>query len=83
MEKPIIIHYDDTVGAIFMGKNEKASLRIEYIDVKDHYIRECIVDGLVEIVFVPFEKNDADILRMLEETHREHSTRSIKENKTI
>ena len=60
LERPITIHCDN-VGAIFMGNNAKASLRTKQIYMRYHFIREYIVDGTVEIVFVPSEKHDADI----------------------
>ena len=37
------------------------SARTKHIDIKYHFIREFIVDGTVEIVFVTSENNDSDI----------------------
>ena len=64
-----------------MGNNAKASLRTKHIDVRYHFIREYIVDGTVEIVFVPSERNDADIFtkNIGKETHKEHSMKFMKE----
>ena len=57
--KGMINQLSNNVGAIFMGNNAKASLWTKHIDVRYHFIREYIVDGTVEIIFVPSENNDA------------------------
>ena len=36
-------------------------MRTKHIDVKYHFIREHVMDGMVEIVFVQSEENDSDI----------------------
>ena len=51
----------NNVGAIFLSNNTKASARTKHIDIRYHFIREHIIDGVVEIVFVRSEENDADI----------------------
>ena len=80
LERPVTIHCDN-VGAIFMGNNAKASLRTKHIDVRYHFIREYIVDGTVEIIFVPSENNDADIFtkNVGKEAHNKHSMKFMKE----
>ena len=60
MKRPIQVNCDN-VGAIFLSHNAKASARTKHIDIRYHFIREHVVDGLVEIVFVRSEENDADI----------------------
>ena len=57
IKHPIVVHCDN-VGAIFLGNNAKQSVRTKYIDVRYHFIRKYIVDGMVETVFVPSEEND-------------------------
>ena len=41
-----------------MGNNTTQSVKTKHIDVRYHFIREFVVDGMVEIVFVPSEEND-------------------------
>ena len=55
IERPVKV-YCDNVGAIFMDNNAKQSVRTKHIDVRYHFIREYVVDGMVEIVFVPSEE---------------------------
>ena len=64
-----------------MGNNAKASLRTKHINVRYHFIREYIVDGTVEIIFVPSENNDADIFtkNVEKETHEKHSMKFMEE----
>ena len=74
VERPIKV-YCDNVGAIFMGNNAKQSARTKHIDVKYHFIREHVVDRMVEIVFIPSEKSDSDIFtkNVSKEPHKTHS----------
>ena len=60
VQQPIIVHVDN-MGAIYMSENEVISSRTKHIDIRRHFIRECIVDGLVKIQFVRSENNTADI----------------------
>ena len=67
--------YHDYVGAIFIDNNAKQSVRTKHIDARYHFIREYIVDGMVEIVFVPSEENGSDIFtkNVPKETYERHS----------
>ena len=60
IEKPIKV-FCDNVGAIYMSNNAKAGARTKHIDVRYHHVREYVVDGVVDIIFVRSEENDADI----------------------
>ena len=80
MKKPVIVHCDN-VGAIFLGNNAKLSARTKHIDVKYHFIREHVVDGTVEIIFIPSEENDADIFtkNVGQEAYEKHSKKFMKD----
>ena len=69
------------MGAIFKGNNAKQSVRTKHIDVKYHFIKEHIVDGVVEIVFVPSEENDSDIFtkNVGKETYKKHADKFMTE----
>ena len=54
--------YVDNVSAIELAKNFSTSGRTKHIDVRFHYIREMIEQGMLELVFVPTNSNTADIL---------------------
>ena len=60
IKKSITVNCEN-VGAIFLANNTKMSAWMKHIDIKYHFIREFIVDGMVEIVFVTSENNDSDI----------------------
>ena len=51
----------DNNGAIFIGSNPIQERRIKHIDVRYHYIRECVENGDVEILRVDTEDNTADM----------------------
>ena len=56
---PITVHCDN-VGAIFLGYNEKNSQRTKHVDIRHHYVRQYVEDGMVKIIFVRSEENSAD-----------------------
>ena len=84
VERPIKV-YCDNVGAIFMGNNAKQSVRTKHINVKYHFIREHVLDGMVEIIFVPSEENDSDIFtkNISKETHKRHLEKFIMDVESI
>ena len=55
-------NYCDNIGAIFMRNNAKQSIWTKHINVRYHFIGEYVVDGMVEIVLIPSEDNNLDIL---------------------
>ena len=59
IELPITIMCDN-VGAILIAHNSKNSGRTKHINIKHHFIRECVIDGTVQIKFDWLEENLAD-----------------------
>jgi hypothetical protein len=53
--------YADNQGCIFIGSNPVQEIRTKHIDVKYHYVRECIADKKIMLYHVPTEDNTADI----------------------
>jgi hypothetical protein len=53
--------YIDNQGSIFIGFNPVQGICTKHIDIKYHYVRECIVVKKIELYFVPTEDNTADI----------------------
>ena len=84
IKHPIVVHCDN-VGAIFLGNNAKQSVRTEHIDVRYHFIREYIVDGVVEIVFMPSEENNSDIFtkNIPKEKYEKHANKFMTNMETI
>lgn len=58
---PTII-YVDNQGAIDLTKNAVHHKRSKHIDIKYHFIRDCVANGIVEIPHVASEDNIADVL---------------------
>ena len=79
VKRLIRVNYDN-VGAIFLSHNAKASARTKHIDIRYHFIREHVIDELVEIIFVRLEENDADIItkNVNKETNVKHSEKFMK-----
>ena len=58
---PIVVRCDN-VGAIFLGYNTKMSQRTKHVDIKAHFIRGYVDQGILKIIFVKSEDNVSDIL---------------------
>jgi len=52
----------DNQGSIFIAQNSVTERRSKHIDIRYHYVREKILDGEVELRFIPGTENPADIL---------------------
>jgi hypothetical protein len=59
-KKPINIHVDN-IGAIFLAGNRNSSERSKHIDMKYHFVRDLIDEGLIDVKFVRSEQNLADL----------------------
>ena len=51
----------DNQGSIFIAQNPVQNRRTKHIDIRYHYIRECISDKKVEVFFIPGTDNPADM----------------------
>jgi len=60
LEYPIVIEVDN-VGAIYLANNHTTSQRTKHVDTRYHFVRNYIEDGILKIVFVRSEDNDADV----------------------
>ena len=58
---PTII-MEDNQGSIAVAKNPISHARTKHIDIKFHYVREALQDGVIELVYCPTEQMTADIL---------------------
>ena len=53
---------EDNQGTIAVAKNPIFHARTKHIDIKFHYVREALRDGIIELVYCPSENMAADIL---------------------
>ena len=60
-EHPSIL-YEDNEAAVYLAKNKHVTARTKHIDIKQHYVREHLRNGLGKIVGIKSEDNFADIL---------------------
>jgi hypothetical protein len=61
IKNPIVIRADNQ-SMIKMIENPKFSSRTKHIDVRLHFVRECVSVGKFKIIFCPSEENIADLL---------------------
>ena len=58
---PIQVHVDN-MGALYLAENNSSNSRIRHIEARNLFIQEFIWDGVIKVVFVCSENNNADIL---------------------
>jgi hypothetical protein len=51
----------DNVGAIYLSNNFSCSQRTKHIDIRRHFVREFVQDGIIKTIFVPTDDNEADM----------------------
>jgi Reverse transcriptase (RNA-dependent DNA polymerase) len=57
---PILVKVDN-VGAIYLSNNYSLSQRTKHIDIRRHFVREFVQDGILKTIFVPTDENEADM----------------------
>jgi len=84
IELPINIRVDN-VGAIYLANNYATSQRTKHIDIRAHFLREFIKDGILKVVFIRSEENDADIFtkNTTEELFHLHASKNVEEIKEL
>ncbi len=82
LQLPIVIKVDN-VGAIYLSNNYTTSQRTKHIDIRTHFVRQYIEDGIIKIVFVKSEDNDADIFtkNTTEEIYEKQANKIVEEIK--
>jgi len=75
----------DNVGAIYLANNYSTSQRTKHIDIRAHFLREYIEDGIIKVVFIKSEDNDADIFtkNTSEELFHSHAEKNVEEIKEL
>ena len=59
-EKPGIL-YNDNSGAVALTKNTKHNLHVKHIDIRHHFIKECVENGEISVRHVPSANNLTDL----------------------
>ena len=60
LEYPIIVNVDN-IGAVYLAKNATPGNRTKHINTRYHFVREYVEDGILKVLFVRSEENDADL----------------------
>ena len=74
--------YCNNVGPIYHSSNEKISKRTKHADTRTHFVRRYVEDGLIKIIFVRTEENDADIFTKNNSlsTYKKHTEKFMIQN---
>jgi hypothetical protein len=54
--------YVDNQGAKALAENPVHHARVKHIDIRYHYIRDRVADGVVKVMYIPTEDNISDVL---------------------
>ena len=78
VEYPVTVMCDN-VGAIFLSYNAKNSNRTKHVDIRAHFVRQYVEDGVVKIIFVRSEENKADTFtkNVSGKIFRKHAIRNL------
>jgi hypothetical protein len=78
LNMPITLFVDNT-GAIYLANNYSTGPRTKHIDIRTHFVRDLIVNGILKILFIKSEDNDADIFtkNVSEELFERHSKKQV------
>jgi hypothetical protein len=69
--------YANNQGSIFIGSNPVQEICTKHIDVKYHYVRECIVVKKIVLYHIPTKDHTADIFtRILDASNSRSSSNS-------
>lgn len=58
--KAVPLHIDNT-SALRLTKNPEAHARTRHIDIRYHYIREQVDDGIIDTLWISGKENPADM----------------------
>jgi Reverse transcriptase (RNA-dependent DNA polymerase) len=77
-KRPINV-YVDNIGAIFLAGNRNSSDRSKHIDMKYHFVRDLIDEGLIDVKFVRSNENLADLFtkNLNGELYEAHSSKLL------
>ena len=61
VDKPTVVHVDNQ-AAIALAHNSAVNRRNKHIDVRYHFTRQCVEDGVLELQYCPTDDMVADML---------------------
>ena len=53
--------YVDNVGAIWLANNNSSGERTRHVDIRAHFIKGVVLEGVIDIVFVMSAHNDSNL----------------------
>jgi hypothetical protein len=59
VQLPIVVTVDN-MGAIYMSKSHSTTGKMKHLDIRHNFIRQCVDEGFLKIIFVKSEDNLSD-----------------------
>ena len=78
VQLPIKVNVDN-IGTIWLANNNSSSERTRHIDIRAHFIKGFVLEGVIHIVFVMSANSDSNLFtkKILSMTHTHHSKKLI------
>jgi hypothetical protein len=77
LTKPLIL-YEDNKGCVFLAMNMSTTNKSKHIDIKYHFIRQCIKEGKMTVVWCQTSDMIADILTKFSLPAAQHLKLAVK-----
>lgn len=77
LTKPLIL-YEDNKGCVFLAMNMSTTNKSKHIDIKYHFIRQCIKEGKMTVVWCQTSDMIADILTKFSLSASQHLKLAVK-----
>ena len=61
-EQPCVTIYEDNTSAIDVSRNPKFHSRMKHVDIRHHFLRDCVEEGRLVLKYIRSEEQVADIL---------------------